>query len=160
MTAAETTEQDIAALIERWAQATRLYLDGDLRAYAAIARHATDYTLFPPNGGGARAGFDDSDDAAAWAARTFQGGQVSLEVAQTYRSVDLAVLVAVERQAGAFGGLPRQDWSMRVTLVFRRDGTHWRLLHRHADPLVREVTPETFAALARGEHSVSPDPAP
>jgi ketosteroid isomerase-like protein len=149
----EITEQDLADLIERWSRAAQLYMDGDLRAYAALARHAEDYTLLPPNGGAARAGFDGSDEAVEWTARTFRGGQATLEVAQTYASGDLAVLVAVERQAGAVGDLPRQDWSLRLTLVFRREGTDWRLVHRHADPLVRPVDPGLFAALARGDHA-------
>ena len=152
MTSTEITEQDIAALIARWSEAAQLYIDGDLRAYAAIARHAEDYTLLPPNGGDARFGFDGSDDAVEWTARTFRGGQAELEVFKTYRSGDLAVLVAVERQVGVVGDLPLQDWSLRVTLVFRREGTDWRLVHRHADPLVRQVNPELFAAIARGEH--------
>jgi ketosteroid isomerase-like protein len=152
MTSSEITEQDIAALIERWSRAAQLYLDGDLRAYAAIARHAEDYTLLPPNGGAARSGFDGSDDAAEWTARTFRGGRAELEVAKTYTSGDLAVLVAVERQTGTVGDLAPQDWSLRITLVFRREGTDWRLVHRHADPLVRAVNPELFAAIARGDH--------
>jgi ketosteroid isomerase-like protein len=154
MTSTEITEHDIAALIARWSEAAQLYIDGDLRAYAAIARHAEDYTLLPPNGGDARSGFDGSDDAVDWTARTFRGGQAELEVVKTYRSGDLAVLVAVERQRATVGDLPPQDWSLRITLVFRREGTDWRLVHRHADPLVRAVTPELFAAIARGDHSL------
>jgi ketosteroid isomerase-like protein len=153
MASTEITEQEIAALIARWSEATQLYIEGDLRGYAAIARHSEDYTLFPPNGGDARSGFDDSSDAVEWTARTFRGGQFELDVVRTYTSGDLAVLVAVERQSGAFGDLPSQDWSMRITLVFRREGTDWRLVHRHADPLVRAVNPESFAAMARGDHS-------
>jgi ketosteroid isomerase-like protein len=152
MTSTEISEQDIAALIARWSEAAQLYMDGDLRSYAAIARHAEDYTLLPPNGGDARSGFDGSDEAVEWTARTFQGGHAELEVFKTYRSGDLAVLVAVERQAGTVGDLPSQDWSLRLTLVFRRDGTDWRLVHRHADPLVRPVKPELFAEIARGDH--------
>jgi len=106
MTSTETTEQDIAALIARWSEAAQLYIDGDLRAYAAIARHAEDYTLLPPHGGDARYGFDGSDDAVDWTARTFRGGQAELEVFKTYTSGDLAVLVAVERQVGTVGDLP------------------------------------------------------
>jgi len=71
---------------------------------------------------------------------------------RTYSSGDLAVLVAVERQGGTVGDLPPQDWSLRITLVFRREGTEWRLVHRRADPLVRPVNPELSAAIARGEH--------
>jgi hypothetical protein len=48
------------------------------------------------------------------------------------------------------GGLPEQDWSLRVTQVFRRDGGSWQLVHRHADPLVKGITVEQAAALARG----------
>jgi ketosteroid isomerase-like protein len=152
MTSTRISEQDIAALVERWTRAAQLYMDGDLRGYAAIARHAEDYTLLPPNGGDARSSFDGSDDAVEWTARTFRGGRAELEVFKTYSSGDLAVLVAVERQVGTVGDLPPQDWSLRITLVFRREGTDWRLVHRHADPLVRPVNPELFAAIARGEH--------
>src|SRR4029450_8933747 len=102
-------------------------MNGDLRGYAAIARHAEDYTLLPPNGGDARSGFDGSDDAVEWTARTFRGGQAELEVFKTYRTGALAGLVAVERQVGTVGDLPPQDWSLRLTLVFRREGTGWRL---------------------------------
>ena len=154
MTSAEITEQDLAALIERWSEAAQLYMDGDLRSYAAIARHAEDYTLLPPQGGAARSGFDGSDEAVEWTARTFRGGRAELEVVRTYASGDLAVLVAVERQAGTVGDLPPQDWSLRVTLVFRREGTEWRLVHRHADPLVSTIDLGLFAAIARGDHAV------
>ena len=38
------------------------------------------------------------------------------------RPDDLAVLAVVERQQGEVGDLPEQDWSLRVTLAFRREG--------------------------------------
>ena len=64
--------------------------------------------------------------------------------------VDMAVLVAIERQHGEVGGMPDQDWSLRVTLVFQYEGTEWQLVHRHADPLVHTISMEHMAALARG----------
>jgi ketosteroid isomerase-like protein len=145
----------LADLIDHWSDAARAYLAGDLRAYAGLANHARDYTLMPPQGGDPRRGFDNSDDAADWTARTFRGGDVDFEVFETYASGDLAVLVAIERQHGTVGDLPRQEWSLRLTLVFRREAGAWRLVHRHADPLTRPIDPSLFAAIARGDHSAS-----
>src|SRR2546423_1665083 len=54
------------------------------------------------------------------------------------------------RQHGEVGGMPDQDWSLRVTLVFQYKGTEWQLVHRHADPLVHAISMEHMAALARG----------
>jgi ketosteroid isomerase-like protein len=82
----------------------------------------------------------------------FRGGEADLELVESYASGDLAVLVAIERQHGEVGGMPDQDWSLRVTLVFRAEGSEWRLVHRHADPLVHAISMEHMAALARGQN--------
>lgn len=60
------------------------------------------------------------------------------------------VLAVIERQHVEVGGLPDQDWSLRVTLVYRREGSEWHLAHRHADPLVKGISLEQAAAIARG----------
>jgi ketosteroid isomerase-like protein len=104
-----------------------------------------------PSGGEPRRGFDASDPKLDAMARYFQGGEAELQVFQTYASGDLVVLVAIGRQHGEVGGLPDQDWSLRVTLVFRREGSEWRLVHRHADPLVHGISQEQLAAIARGD---------
>lgn len=50
------------------------------------------------------------------------------------------------------GVLPAQDWALRVTLVYRREGVEWRLAQRHADPLgASPINLTESAALARGE---------
>lgn len=149
----DRTDHDVADLTELWAVAAQAYLDGDLPGYAALADHAPDFTLTPPYGGDPRHGFDGSEQAVERTASTFRGGDVDLEVHASYASDGLAVLVATERQHGTVGDLPRQEWSLRITLVFRRDGDRWQLVHRHADPLTRPVTAELFAEIARGEHA-------
>ena len=103
-----------------------------------------------PFGGEPKRGFDASDEALAAMERFFQGGEAKLELVQSYTSRDMVVLVAVERQHGNIGGLPDQDWSLRVTLVFRREGSEWQLVHRHADPLDHGISMEQLAAIARG----------
>jgi ketosteroid isomerase-like protein len=104
-----------------------------------------------PIGGEPSRGFDASPEALDATARFFQNGDAELELVDSYASGDLVVLVAIERQHGEVGGLPDQDWSLRVTLVYRREGSEWRLVHRHADPLVHGISMEQAAALARGD---------
>jgi ketosteroid isomerase-like protein len=149
------TDPDVRDLIRRVEEATSVFIRGDMRRYVELVPRADDYTLMAPSGGEPRRGFDGSDDALDALEQFFRGGEAELDVFETYASGDLAVLVAIERQHGEVGGLSDQDWSLRVTQVFRREGSDWRLVHRHADPLVREITHEHVGALARGDADAS-----
>ena len=144
------TDEDVAGLVRRCADAANALIRGDVRGYLGLIRHADDYTLMPPFGGATRHGFDSSDEAVEELAGFFNAGEAEVELARSYAFGDLVVLVLVERQHGEVGGLPDQDWSLRVTLVFRREGDDWLLVHRHADPLVHELEFERAAELARG----------
>jgi ketosteroid isomerase-like protein len=144
------TEAEIAELIQRTAEATKAYIRGDMQTYFTLIQAGDDYTLMSPFGGEPERGFDISPERLHALERFFRGGEAELEVVATYASGDLVVLVAIERQHGEIGGLPEQDWSLRVTWVFRRDGSGWRQVHRHADPLVHGITFEQLSALARG----------
>jgi ketosteroid isomerase-like protein len=150
MVQAKITDADVTELVQRTAEAASAYIRGDIRHYLSLIKHGDDYTLMPPYGGEPRRGFD-VEAALEATPKTFQGGEAELQVAQTLASGDLAVIVAIERQRGTVGGLPEQDWSLRVTLVFRREGADWRLVHRHADPLVHPIRMEHMSALARGQ---------
>jgi len=147
----DITDGDLCKLVERVREATEALMQGDVRRYFALVNQAPDYTLMPPNGGPTRHG-PDSSPASVEALEEFfaGGGEADLELEQSYASGDLVVLVGVERQHGTIGGLPAQDWSLRVTLVFRREGSDWRLVHRHADALVRTISMEQLSLLARG----------
>ena len=151
MTHGNIPREDVADLIRLMEQAASALIGGDIRTYARLMSHAPDFTLLPPTGGEPRTGFDESDEALEALARYFHAGEAELEVFRTYASGELAVLVAIERQRGTVGDLPAQDLSLRVTLVFRREGSRWRLVHRHADPLVHQISEERLGALLRGD---------
>ena len=150
MAQGNVTDEELAELIQRTTEAAKAYIRGDmqhllhadparrrLHAHVAVRRRT-------------ERGFDTSPERLEALERFFRGGEAELEVVETYASGDLVVLVAIERQHGEVGGLPDQDWSLRVTWVFRRDGSGWRQVHRHADPLVHGISLEQLAALARG----------
>jgi ketosteroid isomerase-like protein len=144
------TDEELAELIRRTAEAASAFMRGDMSRYLTLIPHADDYTLMAPFGGAPTRGFDLSSERLAELERYFRAGESELELVQSYASGDLVVLVMIERQHGEVGGLPDQDWSLRVTLVYRREGSEWRLAHRHADPLVHGISLEQAAAIARG----------
>lgn len=147
----EIAESPLDAVIRRTEEQAQAFTSGDMTRWAALIQLADDFTLMQPFGGPVSHGFDDSPEHLAVLARYFRNGGASLEVAKSYVSPDMIVLVMIERQHGEVGGLPDQDWSLRVTQVYRRDGSEWHMVHRHADPLVRNIGLEKTAALARGE---------
>ncbi len=141
------TAEDVADLADRVRDSAAALIRGDVDRYLDLIAHSDDYTLMAPFGGETRRRFGSVAEARGF----FTGpGEAFVDIEQSYTSGDLAVLVAVERQTGELGGLPAQDWSLRVTLVFRRVGTGWELVHRHADPLVRPITLAQLAQLAGG----------
>jgi ketosteroid isomerase-like protein len=144
------TDAELTELVQRMDEAAGAFITGDIDHYLSLFDHADDYTLMGPTGGETVHGFDSSEERLEQFRRYFTAGEARLEVAQTYVSGDLAVLVAVERQHGVVGSTPDQDWSLRVTLVLRRAGDRWNLVHRHADALVHEIPWSHLAELARG----------
>jgi ketosteroid isomerase-like protein len=141
---------ELADLVRRTEAQASAFMRGDMDKWSSLVRIAEDFTLMQPFGGEASRGFDMSPERLARLASYFRNGDAKLELVQSYVSDDLVVLAMIEREHGEVGGLPNQDWSLRVTQVYRRQGGQWWLVHRHADPLVRNVGLETAAALARG----------
>jgi ketosteroid isomerase-like protein len=149
-TAAVAMPTDVATLTRLAADANAAFIRGDMKRWAEKIVTTPDFTLMSPFGGWSR-GFDPSEARLAELARMFAGGEGTFELIEAYASGDLVVLAAVERQRGVVGDLPEQDWSLRVTLVFRRVGEVWRLAHRHADQLAEPLGLQAAARIARGE---------
>jgi ketosteroid isomerase-like protein len=150
-----------AELVRRSQEAVRAFMRGDVAGYLSFIDVAGDFTLMQPFGGEVTRGFNRSPEWAQAIADYFKDGEADVELVQSYASGDgpgdIAVLVTIEHQHGKVGGLPDQQWPLRVTLVFRRGETDWELVHRHADLTVKRITLEQAAALARGDAFASGD---
>jgi ketosteroid isomerase-like protein len=142
--------EHVAQLVARAAEKNAAFMRGEMHRWSELVNIAPDFTLMQPFGGAPIRGFDKSPRRMAEMARYFREGKTDLELVQTYPSEDLVVLVMIERQTAEVGGLPAQDWSLRVTEVYRKAESEWHLVHRHADPLVRPIELKQAAALARG----------
>jgi ketosteroid isomerase-like protein len=150
MTTEKISEEELAELVRRTKEATTFFMRGEMDRYLELTEHASGFTLMNPLGGPPERHEDRAESLRA-AADFFKGGEATeMEVAEAHAWGDTVVLVMIERQHGEVGGLPDQDWPLRVTQVYRREGSDWLLVHRHADPLLHGISLEHAATLARG----------
>jgi hypothetical protein len=147
---AAAAEDAVADLIKGAEEKNAAFMRGDMDRWAKITRIAPRLHVDPAVWRSRQPRIRCQPQAVGRARAVLPQRQAKLQVAQTYTSERLVVLVMIEEQQAEVGGLPEQDWSLRVTEVYRKDGSEWQLAHRHADPLVRRITLEQAAALARG----------
>jgi ketosteroid isomerase-like protein len=144
-------DDELVELVRLAEESNAALLRGDVRRYRALSPTSSDFTLMSPFGGVPSRGTNLNDENWAAIGRFFRNGRLKLELVESYRSADLVVLAGIERAHVEVGELPAQDWSLRVTLVYRREAAGWSLVHRHADPLAPGISLQQAAALARGE---------
>jgi len=145
-------KQTVAELVRRSEEANDALMRGDADRYRALVPLTDDFTLMSPFGGKPSRSARLTDEEWAEIGRFFRNGTLNQELVEAYGSGDMIVLAVIEHARHVeVGGLPAQDWSLRVTLVYRRDGSEWRLAHRHADPLANGITVAQAAALARNK---------
>lgn len=140
---------EINELLELAETSSTAFMRGDMQSYVDIVHHHQSFSLFQPFGGPASHGFDRGEAHLNALSRYFANGETRVELVNAYQSGDMAFLALIEHQDGEVGGLPKQDWSLRVTFVFKKQHGKWVMLHRHADPLVQGISLEHAAELAR-----------
>jgi ketosteroid isomerase-like protein len=126
---------DFDGVIAAYRQALQEFAKGDPRPVAELFSRRDDVTLANPLGP-PRLGWADVQKAIEAAAANFTGGSVDFEEVSRYATPDLGYVVQLERQEAQLAG--REDMariSLRVTMVFRREGDTWKVVHRHADPI-------------------------
>ena len=145
-------DDEAQRLIELSRESNAALLRGDGERYFAMINQAPDFTLMSPFGGKPTRGAI-SHERMKEIGKFFKNGSLEQQLVQAYSSRDMIVLATIERAHVQVGELPAQDWALRVTLVYRREGSAWRLVHRHADPLANAISVSESAALARGERA-------
>jgi ketosteroid isomerase-like protein len=146
---ASGSDQVVADLIRLSEESNAALMRGDIDAYMSMISLTDDFALMAPVGGPPTHAAQVTSETMQAMGRFFRNGTHQQEVVQTWGSADMVVLAVIERSHVEVGGLPAQDWFLRVTLVYRREGDAWKLAHRHADPLVGGVSLTQAAALAK-----------
>jgi ketosteroid isomerase-like protein len=136
-----TAEEGVHEAIARLHAAIRAIAGGDVRAIKALYSHADDVTAFY-GWGGYEKGWAEVGRRWDWAARQFQGGEVSYRNLTTVVTPRLAYTTDIETFRVRLAGRAEPvEWTNRVTHVFRLEDGEWRLVHRHGNRLEPQHEP-------------------
>jgi len=143
---AALTDATLRPFLLQWEKAQSRFINGDPTLWKQNASHGDDATIFGAFGGHEK-GWKQVGPRNDWASSQFKesGAKQRIEYLNSGASGDLAFTVAIERQEQVRMGnqekpAPR---TLRVTQIFRREDGVWKLLHRHADPLIERKPPTT-----------------
>ena len=130
-------------LLVQGEEASRRWMNGDSTGYANLMTHTDRLRIFGPLGGPSPTGWSDGFARAQVAgARQFHGGVSStVELVQSYVADSLVVIVKIERNKVRLADREKpEEWVERSTEVYAHEGSEWKLVHRHSDPLAEHRT--------------------
>lgn len=128
---------DLDEFVDQCEQAWQVFVTGDPDPAKLLFSRRDDVTLANPWGPAVTGWADVSRTLEAAAAR-FQNGHLStVDVLSTFLSDDLACYHEIERgEALLGGGAEPGPFALRVTSIYRREDELWRIVLRHADPIL------------------------
>jgi ketosteroid isomerase-like protein len=132
MSSPNSFEQAIEASHRALDEITR----GNPEPFFELYSRSDDATLANPYGPPAR-GFNEIEARGRRAAANYRDGQaVGFETFAKFATAELGYMLEIERFETQVAGADEvSPVALRVTSVFRREDSGWKLLHRHADPI-------------------------
>jgi ketosteroid isomerase-like protein len=134
-------DSSLETFLPQWEAAQSRFINGDPTLWKQNASHSDDATMLGAFGGHEK-GWNEVGERCDWASSHFKesGATERFEYLNTGVSGDLAFTVAIEHQEEV--QMVDQDKpaprALRVTQIFRKEDGVWKLLHRHADPLIEK----------------------
>ena len=130
---------DFTQFMQQRAEAARAYVNGDAEPLDRITTHVSPATFFSPRGDFVQGAREVSARYVADAAAFDTNNENELQILQIAASDGIAYWVGLQRaNVHMRGHAETVPFNIRVTELFRREGSEWRLVHRHADILKEE----------------------
>ena len=138
---------ELDEFVRQCEDAWQVFVTGDPGPAMRLFSRRRDVTLANP-WGPAATGWPEVSRTLEAAAGRFRNGHVSVfEVRSEFVSEDVAWGHEVERGEAMLGGRSElEDFALRVTSIYRREDGQWRIVLRHADPIVGPRPPDATLA--------------
>ena len=137
------SEQELNGTIEAFREALRVYVKGDGEPALSFFSTHEDVTLANPLGPPLRGPAEVRRGAIEGVAFFKEGGPLRFaevssrfDEVSRYATSELGYIVQLERHEGRLVSGAETVVALRVTLIFRREEGRWRIVHRHADPII------------------------
>jgi len=133
----------IRKALDDYHRAKKEFVRGNPQPFKDICSHATDVTIVGGWGGIEKRWSAQVEQRYDWASARFatNDDQRQIQNISTVVTRDMAYTVSIERTKIRLAGAQEvRPMALRATSIFRREDGKWKLVHRHADPLV-EVQP-------------------
>ena len=131
-------DDEVDRVIDAYRQALQAFVNGNPVPVARLFSKRDDVTLANPLGP-PRRGWADVEKAIRAAAANFRRGSVHVEEVSRLITSQLAYVVQLELSEVTL--MDRDDMvkvPLRATIIFRPEGDGWKVVHRHADPIMTE----------------------
>jgi ketosteroid isomerase-like protein len=141
------SRSDFDSAVQAYLQALVPFVNGDPKPVTQLYSRSDDVTLAnvlgPPRRGPA-----EVEKAIAEAADQLSDGSIrGFEEVSRHSTPDLGYVVLIERGQARFDGSENiSPYSLRVTMIFRREEDAWTVVHRHADPIMTPRKASTVIA--------------
>jgi len=138
---------ELDEFVRQCEDAWQVFVTGDPSPAMRLFSRRDDVTLANP-WGPAATGWPEVSRTLEAAAGRFRNGHVSVfDVRSEFASDDVAWGHEVERGEAMLGGRSQlEDFALRVTSIYRREDGQWRIVLRHADPIVVPRAPDATLA--------------
>ncbi|TGQ52108.1 DUF4440 domain-containing protein [Mesorhizobium sp. M1C.F.Ca.ET.193.01.1.1] len=128
---------DLAKLIEQNHLAVDAFVKGDPEPLKSLYSQRDDVVIANPFGPPAK-GWREAAETMDRAATNYRDSEViGFERISEYATTDLGYIIEIERCRSKVGGSDKLvPIALRTTTIFRREESAWKIVLRHADPIV------------------------
>jgi ketosteroid isomerase-like protein len=139
------SDPSLREFLESFEEGTRRFMNGYTALWMENVSRRGDVMIMGAWGAHEK-GWPEVQARYEWAGARFRdsGAKLTVEYLTSFQSGDLAFTTAIERAEVRVAGQEKvAPMALRVTHIFRKEDGAWKLILRHADPLVAKTSPES-----------------